>query len=101
MKIFGKTIVYQRNAHGITSSKVYYEKWMYLEDWEKYEHVTPGQDCDADFKLFKIEDNRPIVAIRHGYTSNKKILRKETELNISKLSKLLRPIILTKVDKTK
>ena len=70
MKIFGKTIVYQRNAHGITSSKVYYEKWMYLEDWEKYEHVTPGQDCDADFKLFKIEDNRPIVAIRHGYTSN-------------------------------
>ena len=42
-----------------------------LEDWEKYEHIKPGQNCDVDFKFFRPEENRPIVAISQGCSHTK------------------------------
>lgn len=34
-----------------------------LADWEKYEHVSEGQDCSAPMRFFSKSSNRPIVAI--------------------------------------
>ena len=39
------------------------KKHKNLADWEKYEHVLPGQECAAPFRFFSKSSHRPVIAI--------------------------------------